>query len=204
MSRRRNNETDTTSVGARGRKVSRRRNNETDTTSVGAHGKKREEVQKAYTFGAHDGTKKLLLAARSWRTNKAPSQPALQQHKKMSMIALHCVPKNKPCFSVSARDPVLCVRKRTFRSVSFKKVLRLIVDVLFGIIPRVDFDCFSTSPDHLSRVPSRIFFAISCGGSKRLVTRLNRRKQSTVDGRGRHYAGGCWLVLDFLTVCSSR
>ncbi|KAH9576803.1 hypothetical protein CY35_01G182900 [Sphagnum magellanicum] len=37
---------------------------------------------------------------------------------------------------------------------------------------------------HLARVPSRIFFAISCGGSKRLITRLNRRKQSTVDGRG--------------------
>jgi hypothetical protein len=60
------------------RKVSRRRNNETDTTSVGAHGKKREDGQKAYTFGAHGGTKKLLLAVRSWRTNKAPSQPALQ------------------------------------------------------------------------------------------------------------------------------
>jgi hypothetical protein len=81
-----------TAWGARGRKVSRRRNNETDTTSVGAHGKKREEGQKAYTCGAHGGTKKLLLAARSWRTNKTPSQPALQQNNKMSTIALHCVP----------------------------------------------------------------------------------------------------------------
>jgi hypothetical protein len=115
--------------------------------------------KKAYTFGAHGGTKKLLLAARSWRTNEASSQPALQQHNKISMIALHCVPKKtNPCFSVSVRDPVFCVRKGTFRSVSFKKVLQLFVDVLFGIIPRVDFDCFSTSPDHLARVPSQIFF----------------------------------------------
>jgi hypothetical protein len=72
---------------------------------------------------------------------------------------------------------------------------------LFGIIPQVDIDCFSTSPDHLARVPSRIFFAVSCGGSKRLITRLNRRKQSTVDGRGRHYAavvGWCSNAARFL------